>query len=298
MFDQTARHGAYFALSAYTFWGVAPIYFKWVSHVSPVEILIQRILWSVVLLLVILAYTGQLKALRIPAKKLALVFVSASLLSGNWLIFIYAIVNDNIIETSLGYFINPLVSVFLGMVFLKERLRPVQWIAIAITGIGIGLQLTLFGEVPWLALSLAFSFGFYGLIRKHLSLPAVAGLALETLMVLPLALLGLVWLFNTGDMKFFYSGWQTNLLLVAAGFVTTFPLLCFNAAVTRLSLTAAGMFQYIAPSLSLLLAIFLYDEPFTADRQLAFGCIWFALVLFTAESLQYHRKLTRRYDPI
>lgn len=298
MFDQSARHGAYFALSAYTFWGIAPIYFKWVAHVSPVEILIQRILWSVALLVLILAYTGQLRALRVTRRQLALVFVSASLLSGNWLIYIYAIINDNIIETSLGYFINPLVSVFLGMIFLKERLRPVQWIAIAITAGGIGLQVTLFGEVPWLALSLAFSFGFYGLIRKHLALPSVAGLALETLMVLPLALIGLGWLFNSGGMKFLHDGWDTNLLLIAAGFVTTFPLLCFNAAVNRLSLTAAGMFQYIAPSLALLIAVFFYNEPFTTDRQVAFGCIWFALLLFTAESLQYHRKLSRRYDSV
>lgn len=298
MFDQTTKHGAYFALSAYTFWGVAPIYFKWVSHVTPVEILIQRIIWSVVLLLILLAYTGQLKALRVPIKKLALIFISATLLSANWLIFIYAVINNNIVETSLGYFINPLVSVFLGMIFLKERLRPLQWVAIVITAIGIGLQLAFFGEVPWIALILAFSFGFYGLIRKHLGLPAIAGLALETLMVLPLGLLGLVWLFQSGDMKFLVTDWQTDLLLIAAGFVTTFPLLCFAAAVTRLSLTAAGMFQYIAPSLSLLVAVFLYGEPFTADRQLAFGFIWFALLLFTAESLQHHRKLASRYNAL
>lgn len=298
MFDQNAKHGAYFALSAYTFWGIAPVYFKWVAHVSPAEILIQRIVWSVILLLLILAYMGQLRSLKIEPRKLLLVFVSASLLSCNWLIFIYAVVSNNIIESSLGYFINPLVSVFLGMIFLKERLRGLQWLAIAITAAGITLQLLLYGEVPWIALTLAFSFGFYGLIRKHLSLPAVAGLALETLMVLPVALLGLGWLFNSGEMQFWLSGWQTSLLLAAAGFVTTFPLLCFNAAVTRLSLTAAGMFQYVAPSLSLLIAVFVYGEPFTQDKQLAFICIWVALLLFTAESFHHHRKLSKRYDAI
>ncbi len=296
MFDQTAKHGAYFALSAYIFWGIVPIYFKLIDHVSAPEILIQRILWSVVLLLSILAYTGQLKGLRVPLKKLALVFVSASLLAANWLIFISAVINGNIVETSLGYFINPLVSVFLGMIFLGEKLRRIQWLAILITIIGIGIQLVLFGQVPWIALALAFSFGFYGLIRKHLNLPAVAGLALETLMVLPIAMIGLVWLFQSGDMKFLFGDWRTDLLLVATGFVTTFPLLCFNAAVTRLSLTAAGMFQYIAPSLSLLIAVYLYNEPFTPDRQLTFAAIWLALALFTAESIRHHRKLARQYQ--
>ena len=298
MFDQTAKQGAYFALSAYVFWGMAPIYFKWVDHVSAPEILIQRIIWSVVLLLGILAYTGQLSALRTPVKRLALVFVSASLLATNWLIFIWAIINNNIVETSLGYFINPLVSVFLGMFFLGEKLRAVQWIAIAIAASGIGLQLVFFGEIPWIALVLAFSFGFYGLIRKHLDLPAVAGLALETLMVLPIALIGAVWLYQSGDMKFLTLNWQTDVLLVAAGFVTTFPLLCFTAAVTRLSLTAAGMFQYIAPSLSLLVAVFMFNEPFTVERQLTFAAIWVALILFTAESLRHHRKISRQYGDV
>lgn len=296
MFDQTTKHGAYYALCAYIFWGGVPIYFKLVDHVSAPEILIQRIIWAVVLLLIILFYTGQLGALRMPWRKLALVFVCASLLSTNWLIFISAILNDNIVETSLGYFINPLVSVLLGMIFLGEKLRNLQWIAIVITACAILGQLILFGEIPWIALALAFSFGFYGLLRKHLNLPAVAGLAVETLMVLPIALIGLAWLYQTGDMKFLSVGWKTDLLLVASGFVTAFPLLCFNAAVTRLSLTAAGMFQYIAPSLSLIVAVYVFSEPFTLDRQITFGAIWLALILFSFESLHHHRKLAKQYQ--
>jgi chloramphenicol-sensitive protein RarD len=294
LFEQKSIQGAYFALGAYLFWGVAPVYFKWVSHVSAPEILIQRVIWSVVLLLGILAYTGQLHALRISRKKIALLFVSALLLSTNWLIFIYAIINNNIVETSLGYFINPLVSVFLGMIFLKERLRPLQWIAIAITAAGIMFKLAFFNEIPWMALALAFSFGFYGLIRKNLQLHPVAGLALETLMVLPFAIAGLFWLYQTGDMKFLNLDWQTDLLLVAAGFVTSFPLLCFAAAVARLSLTAAGMFQYIAPSLSLGIAVLIYGEPFGLDRQITFACIWVALILFTVESIHFHQRLSKR----
>lgn len=294
MFEKQSIQGAYFALAAYTFWGVAPIYFKWVGHVSAPEILIQRVIWSVVLLLGILAYTGQLGALRIPRRQLAILFVSAVLLSMNWLIFIYAIINNNIVETSLGYFINPLVSVFLGMIFLKERLRPLQWIAISITAMGIGFKLVFFNDIPWLALTLAFSFGFYGLIRKNLRLHPVAGLALETMMVLPFALVGLVWLYQTGEMQFLNLNIQTDLLLIAAGFVTSFPLLCFAAAVARLSLTAAGMFQYIAPSLSLMLGVLVYGEPFGLDRQVVFACIWIALTLFTIESIHFHRRMARR----
>lgn len=300
MFDQRAIHGAYFALSAYLFWGVAPVYFKLVDHVSAPEILTQRVIWSVVLLLGILTYKGQLNLLRIELKKVGLLFLSASLLSVNWLIFIYAVINSNIVETALGYFINPLVSVFLGMLFLKERLRPIQWIAIALTAIGISIQLVYFGDVPWLALTLAFSFGFYGLIRKNLNLHPVAGLATETLMVFPIALLALGWIYQSGDMMFLQLDWQTNALLIASGFVTSFPLLCFAAAVSRLSLTAAGMFQYIAPSLSLSIAVVIYGEAFELDRQITFACIWLALILFSGESLYFHRKLsrlTRRANP-
>jgi chloramphenicol-sensitive protein RarD len=294
VFDKTTLHGAYFALTAYFFWGVMPIYFKLVDHVSPPEILIQRILWSVVLLFGILFFTKQLDKLKIERKKLGILFISASLLSTNWLIFIYAIVNNNIVEASLGYFINPLISVFFGMVFLGERLRPLQWIAIAIAISGILFQLLFFGKFPLIALSLAFSFGIYGLIRKRLGIHSIAGLALETLMITPFAIIGLIWIYLQGDMKFLAVDLSTDLLLVAAGFVTSFPLLCFGAAVTKLSLTASGMFQYIAPSVSLIIAIVLYNEPFGADRIVTFTCIWIALILFTAEALYFHRRKQQR----
>jgi chloramphenicol-sensitive protein RarD len=295
VFEKGSVQGAYFALAAYSFWGFAPIYFKALDHVSAPEILIQRVIWSIVLLLGILTYTGQLNALRIERRKIAILFVSASLLAVNWLIFIYAIINNNIVETSLGYFINPLVSLFLGMIFLKERLRPIQWIAITIAATGIGFQLVFFDKIPWLALTLAFSFGFYGLIRKNLQLHPVAGLALETLMVLPVALIGLIWLYQTGDMMFLEVDLTTDVLLIAAGFVTSFPLLCFAAAVTRLSLTTIGMFQYLAPTLSLIIAVMIYGESFNFGLQVTFGCIWLALILFTIESLYFHRRLSKQF---
>lgn len=294
MFNKTTIQGAYFALSAYGIWGVLPIYFKSLDHVSPIEILIQRVLWSVVLLLTILFVTKQLDQLRIPAKKLGMLFLCAVLLSTNWLIFIFAILNDNIIETSLGYFINPLLSVFLGMIFLGERLRPLQWFALLIAMSGILFQLFYFGAFPWVALSLAFSFGFYGLIRKKLNIHSIAGLTLETMMISPFAILGLIWIYIEGEMKFLHVDMQTDLLLASAGIMTSFPLLCFAAAITRLSLTASGMFQYIAPSLSLVVAVLLYDETFGIDRIITFSCIWIALIIFTAETIYHHRRIQQR----
>ncbi|MBL4679650.1 MAG: EamA family transporter RarD [Pseudomonadales bacterium] len=294
MFNKTTIQGAYFALTAYIFWGVLPIYFKSLDHVSPLEILIQRVLWSVVLLLIILFVTKQLDKLIIPRKKLGMLFLCAVLLSTNWLIFIFAILNNNIVETSLGYFINPLFSVFLGMIFLGERLRPLQWLAVFIAMAGILLQLVYFGAFPWIALSLAITFGVYGLIRKKLGIHSIAGLTLETLMISPFAILGLIWIYFQGEMKFLQIDLQTDLLLVSAGFITSIPLLCFAAAITRLSLTASGMFQYIAPSLSLVIAVTLYSEPFGIDRIITFTCIWIALFIFTAETVYHHRRKKQR----
>lgn len=281
--------GIYFALTAYIFWGVVPVYFKWIDHVSPWEILSHRVIWALILLLGILAWTGQLAKLRLPLNLLPKVLLTSTLLAANWLLFIYAVVNNNIAETALGYFINPLVSVFLGVIILKEYLRPLQWIAVAIAAVGILAQLVIFGRIPWIALALAFSFGFYGLLRKNLGLHAIGGLAIETMLVAPFGVAFLFW-----------AGWQsslsfgdhlpTSLLLMLGGFVTSFPLLCFAAAVTRLSLTAMGMFQYVAPSISLALAIFVYGESFDSGRAVTFICIWIALGVFTFEAWMQHRR--------
>ena len=286
--NRTSLQGAYFALSAYVFWGVVPIYFKWVDHVSPWEILAQRVVWAVVLLLAILAYTGQLKALKIDLSYLPKLFLTAALLSINWLLYIYAVLDSNITETSLGYYINPLVSVFLGVVFLKEGLRPLQWIAIAFAAGGILVQLVVVESLPWIALSLAFSFGFYGLVRKNLSMHAIAGLAIETMIVAPFALLYIGWLAFEGTMAF-GTDLGTSGLLMLGGFVTSFPLLCFAAAVTRLSLTTLGMFQYLSPSIALALAILYYGEPFDIYRAMTFTCIWAAVALFSFEAWYHHK---------
>jgi chloramphenicol-sensitive protein RarD len=294
MFEKKSLHGAYFATSAFVFWGVAPIYFKWIGHVSPLEIVSHRVIWSVILLGIIIFVSRSWATLRISGRQLMTLAVTSLLLCVNWLIFIYAILSNNIVETSLGYFINPLVSVLLGMIFLQERLRPLQWIAVSIAAAGIAYQLAFFGKVPVIALALAFSFGIYGLVRKNLALPSVTGLMLETLFVCPLALGYLGWLRFNGSLQFASVDLTTDLLLMAGGFVTSFPLLCFAAAVTRLSLTAAGMFQYMAPSISLVIAVWLYDEPFGIERLITFVCIWVALLIFSAETLHFHRRLSRQ----
>ena len=290
MFDRQTRQGGYFALAAYCTWGVAPIYFKLVGHVQPLEIIAHRVTWSAILLMAVLALSGKLGELRLPIKSLGWLLLSAMLLACNWLIFVFAVLNDQIIDTSLGYFINPLVSVFLGIFFLGERLRPLQWLALSIAFLGVMIQLVVLGHLPLISLALAFSFGFYGLIRKNLNLPAVSGLALETLIILPFALGYLVWQQAQGALAFSNLSLETDLLLVLGGVITSLPLLFFAGAVTRLSLTTVGIFQYLAPSLTLLLAVFYFEEPFNRVQFATFFCVWVSIVIFTTESLGYHRK--------
>ena len=277
-------------MAAYCIWGVAPIYFKLVGHVQPLEIIAHRVTWSAILLMAVLALSGKLGELRLPLKSLGWLLLSAMLLACNWLIFVFAVLNDQIIDTSLGYFINPLVSVFLGIFFLGERLRPLQWLALSIAFLGVMIQLVVLGHLPLISLALAFSFGFYGLIRKNLNLPAVSGLALETLIILPFALGYLVWQQAQGALAFSNLSLETDLLLVLGGVITSLPLLFFAGAVTRLSLTTVGIFQYLAPSLTLLLAVFYFEEPFNRVQFATFFCVWVSIVIFTTEAVGYHRK--------
>ena len=260
------------------------------GHVQPLEIIAHRVTWSAILLMAVLALSGKLGELRLPLKSLGWLLLSAMLLACNWLIFVFAVLNDQIIDTSLGYFINPLVSVFLGIFFLGERLRPLQWLALSIAFYGVMIQLVVLGHLPLISLALAFSFGFYGLIRKNLNLPAVSGLALETLIILPFALGYLVWQQAQGALAFSNLSLETDLLLVLGGVITSLPLLFFAGAVTRLSLTTVGIFQYLAPSLTLLLAVLYFEEPFNRVQFATFFCVWVSIVIFTTESLGYHRK--------
>ncbi|WP_432470590.1 EamA family transporter RarD [Amphritea sp. HPY] len=292
--DTEQRKGILFALAAYGMWGLVPIYFKAVDHVSPFEVVAHRVLWSVAFLAVIILATGRWQEFTSYLKQRRLIaglLLSAIIISLNWLVFIWAVGQDRILETALGYFINPLISVLLGMIFLGERLRLIQWLAIILAAIGVGYQLLLLGSLPWVALVLAFSFGFYGLLRKRLAVDAFSGLLIETLLLSPVALIYLIWLTLQGDMQFLFTTGYTTLLLIASGLVTSLPLICFAAGTRRLTLTLNGLLQYIAPSIAFLLAVFIYNEPLDGNKLITFAFIWTALVLFTAEGIWRTRRV-------
>ncbi|MEC9132857.1 MAG: EamA family transporter RarD, partial [Pseudomonadota bacterium] len=247
------RKGIYFALGAYGIWGFAPIYFVWVSFAQPLEVLAHRVVWGVPFLGLLLLATGQWRDIAEHSRRaIGYLLVSALFLSINWLTFIYAIQTERIAEASLGYFINPLVNILLGWLFLRERLGRLQWLAVSLAAIGVGSELIARASLPWLGLTLAFSFGLYGLLRKQVNVPAVVGLSIETIMLTPLAVGFLVWLgVNDGIREF-----NDILSLGLGGLVTVVPLVCFAAAAIRLPLSTLGFIQYLAPTCTLLLALF------------------------------------------
>nr|WP_086938352.1 EamA family transporter RarD [Thaumasiovibrio occultus] len=293
--QQQTQRGVILALAAYTMWGIAPIYFKSVSQVPAMEILSHRVIWSFVLLGVIITFQrgwSRVKQVVTNRRQLVFLIASAILIGGNWLIFIWSVANNYMLQASLGYFINPILNVFLGMVFLSERLRPMQWVAVALSVTGVAIQVITFGSLPWISLLLASSFGCYGLLRKKVSVGAEAGLFIETAIMVPVALLFL-WLTPSLSSNPLNNPTTLNLLLIAAGVVTTLPLLCFTGAATKLNLSTLGFFQYIGPSLMFILAVTVYGEAFKAEDLSTFGFIWLALVIFTLDAIR-HRHRQRR----
>ncbi|RTE64959.1 EamA family transporter RarD [Amphritea opalescens] len=282
------RKGVLFALSAYGMWGLFPIYFKSVAAVSPLEILSHRIVWSVIFMALFILASGRWQVLleNLRQKKLlACLGASAILISINWGVFIWAVGQGHILETSMGYFINPLVSLLLGMIFLGERLRKVQWIAICLAVAGVAYQLILLGNLPWVALVLACSFGTYGLLRKQIVIDPFSGLLIETLLLSPFALVYLFWLQQHDQLIFLTANITTSWLLVAGGIVTSLPLICFAAGVKRLPLTVNGLLMYITPSITFILAVVVYDEPMNLNRLVTFALIWSGLIIFTVEGI-------------
>lgn len=278
--------GAIYAALAFAAWGIFPLYFRQIAHVPSGEILIHRIVWSLVFVVIALSLRrqwGWLKPVLRQPKVLAAFAASALLLSVNWLTYIWAVNNGHVIDASLGYFINPLVNVLLGYTVLHERLRRMQWLALGLAAAGV-LWLTIqAGHLPWIALALAGSFGLYGLLRKVATLGALEGLTLETLLLAPIAAVVLgVWMFN-GSSTFPTADATTNFWLIAAGPITAIPLLLFAAGARRISLTTLGLLQYIGPTIQLALGLWLFHEPFSAARLLGFALIWLALALYSAE---------------
>lgn len=285
-------HGLLAAACAYILWGVFPIYIKQVAHVSALEVVAHRSAWSLLFVFALLAWwrrTAWLKAALTDRHVLKVFAASALLLAANWGIYVWAVSAGRIVDASLGYFINPLVNVLLGVLVLHERPRPRQWLAVAIAAAGVLWLIVAAGDWPWVALALAGSFGLYGLLRKTAPLGAAEGLALETLMQGPLALGLIAWWTWQGSGGLAGHDGTTLTWLLLAGPFTAVPLLLFAHGARQLSLATLGLMQYLGPTLQFALGVFVYGEPFSAQRAVGFGFIWLALAIYSAESLRVWR---------
>ena len=279
------------AASAYALWGFLPLYFKFVHDVPALETVAHRVIWSVVLLVAILAIRRNFGAFRASLNRRTLLIfsVSAALLGVNWLVYVFAVTSGYVVETSLGYFINPLVNVLLGTIFLRERLRPTQWIPIGLAALGVAYLTFSLGTLPWIALALALSFGLYGLVKKVAPLGSLYGLTLETGLLFIPATAYLIYAEISGAAYFGHAGFATTTLLLLLGVVTAVPLLLFAMGARQVPLTTLGLLQYIAPTLQFLTGVFLYGEAVTPASLLGFGIIWTALAIYSIESILNRR---------
>ena len=282
------RIGLLYAFGAFTAWGVVvPVYLTALADVPVPEILAHRIVWGAALALALVAGSGRWHELRQlwVRRTLALLLLSAGLVTINWVTYIHAVATGHIVETSLGYFMNPLVSVALGMLVLGERLRPLQLVACAVATLGVAALAAATGGLPWIALTLAFSFGFYGLVRKVVAVESLIGFTFEASVLAPFAAIYLIFLAATAQNSFGVATPGRDALLLGTGIVTSLPLIWFAAAARKLPLTTIGLLQFTSPSATLLLGVFVYGERFSAVEAATFGCIWLALLLYTADAL-------------
>jgi chloramphenicol-sensitive protein RarD len=282
------------ATAAYLLWGVLPAFWKLLGAVPPLEVLANRVLWSLVFTLALLAVLGRLDelraALRAPRERIGLGAASV-FIALNWGLFIWAVQANRIVEASLGYYLNPLINAALGVAFFRERLAPAQAVALGLAALGVGVQIAAYGGLPWVALALATSFAGYGVAKKRTAVPALASLSFETAALAPLALAWLAFGAPSAGGALAVGTPLTGALLVASGPITAAPLIAFAAAARRLPFTVLGLFQYVSPTLSLGLAVCAYGEPFTRAHALSFACIWLALALFTASAWHTRRAL-------
>ena len=282
------RNGMFYAAAAYILWGLFPVYFKLLKDIPSQQILMHRVLWSFLLLMAILIVRKQWRWLHDVARRplvLAGFAASALLLSANWFLYIWAVNSGRVIDASLGYFMNPLVNVLLGYLLLGERLRAVQWCAVALAATGVLWLTWQSGHPPWIGLALALSFGVYGLLRKTASLGALEGLSLETLMLFPIAAGYLIWLTLQQQNAFVVAPVSTQLLMMAAGPLTAIPLLMFAVGARRIPMATLGLLQYMSPSLQLILGVWLYNEPFDHARIIGFIVIWSGLVVYSGDGI-------------
>jgi chloramphenicol-sensitive protein RarD len=290
------NRGILYGIGAYVLWGVLPIYWKQLQHVPALEILGNRMVWSLALCVLLLTLRQKWAWLprALQSRQTMLILLgAAALLTVNWGTYIWAVNAGFIIETSLGYFINPLMSVLIGVLILREELRPWQWVAVGVAAIGVLYLTIIYGRPPWIALTLAVTFAIYGLLKKKVRLPSLEGLTLETALMTPLALLYLGWLQMQGTAAFGHVDWATNLWLIGAGVVTAVPLLFFAAAAQRIPLSTIGILQYIAPTIQFLIGIFVYHEAFDRTRLIGFSLIWLALGIYTVDGVHRQRARAR-----
>lgn len=284
------------ALAAFTIWGLAPIFFKWIASVPALEIIAHRILWSVPMLagfLLLRDGSAFRRRMRLPLRDLAVLAVSGTLVASNWLIYVYAVNTGRVLATSLGYFIGPLVYALLGFLFLGERLTRIQTGCVLLATAGTGYLAWHLGVAPWISFGVAFTFGFYALMRKRLAVGPMVGLLWETLLLATPAAVFLAWTWEAGNLQFAHQGLRIDVLLVLCGLITVLPLVWFNVAAKKLPLSVIGFFQYLSPTLTFLLAVVIYGEPFTQGHAVAFACIWTALAVVTAESLWQGRGVSK-----
>jgi chloramphenicol-sensitive protein RarD len=290
------RRGVLLGAAAYLLWGLFPLYWPLLEPATPLEILAHRFVWSLVVVLGVIVMRRRLGPLRDvlhDRRRLGLLIGASVVIALNWYAYIYGVNTDRVVETSLGYFINPLVTLLLGVVVLRERLRRAQWVAVGVAALAVAVLAVDYGRPPWIALVLAGSFGTYGLIKKTTAVGPAEGLAVESGALLIPALGYLIWLETTGAATFGHAGVGNALLLALAGVVTSVPLLLFAGAARRVPLVTLGLLQYLAPTLQFLIGVLVLDEEMPGVRWIGFGLVWLALVLFTADQLSAHRARRR-----
>lgn len=289
--------GFWHTAAAYALWGVLPLYWKMMENIPAGEILAHRILWSFVFVFLIVVLKGRLSEfLKIASKRevLPALFLSSLLISANWFIYIWAVNHNRVIETSLGYYINPLISVILGMAILREKLNLTQWIAVLLAAAGVAVLALEYGKIPWIAVSLALTFGFYGLVKKLAPVDAITGLACETAVVTPVAFIYLLILQGQGSGTLGHASAVLAFCLVASGVATTLPLLWFAQGAKRIPLSMLGFVQYLSPTISLLLGVFWFKEPFAKTHIVSFAFIWCAIGLYTVSRFRFKMHLNKK----
>jgi chloramphenicol-sensitive protein RarD len=283
-----------YGLGAYALWGLLPLFWALLDHVASIEVLAHRFVWSLVVVLAILAVTGRLARLRrLSLRAYGLLALAGLVIAVNWGMFIWAVSTGHVIDVSLGYFINPLVTVLMAVIVLRERLRSAQWAAVGIAGVAVVVLTVNYGQPPWIGLTLALTFSIYSLIKKKIRVPAVESVAVETAAVVLPALVFLIVVQVNGDAAFGHVDVGTDLLLIATGLATAVPLLLFAAAASRAALTTLGIAQYLAPTLTFILGLTVFHEVVPPIRFIGYGLVWLALLIFTADALRQRRAMLR-----